>query len=358
MLPPINNQNLIDICHMNSKEVFYMKKYLSKTNAGKKAKISRMICMFLSMTMIFTCFFSLSSTALAADSNIEMNISYSPCKGNLSMYALPAWVSEITQGKTYYINMAATSDFYFDRYEVYLKAPGQSDYALIESYNPLGFFRWYNFQYTFHKAGTYYIKPVITTTNGTQYIGEFSFYVNETSNQSNSSSDTYSYNGYTYNVIPHFKTDYCFNQHNYSRFKNAWGKNRGCTATAMCIAYSIYHDTTLSPNDVKWCSAGTSWEYCDRYKEGNITYYGKTYSQADALKCVCNCLGTGKPIILAVKGAGSDHVVTAVGIRSGADYYNLSLSDILIVDPNGGEICTLAKYTGVDTGWGLRVPKD
>ena len=44
--------------------------------------------------------------------------------------------------------------------------------------------------------------------------------------------------------------------------------------------------------------------------------------------------------------------------RNGADYNNLSLSDILIVDPNGGGISTLGKYTSIDTGWGLRVPID
>ena len=48
---------------------------------------------------------------------------------------------------------------------------------------------------------------------------------------------------------------------------NKKGQNRGCTATAMCTAYSIYHDSALSPNDVKWSTAGTSWEYCKRYKE-------------------------------------------------------------------------------------------
>ena len=26
------------------------------------------------------------------------------------------------------------------------------------------------------------------------------------------------------------------------------------------------------------------------------------------------------------------------------------------IDPNGGQVCSLQKYTGVDTGWSLRVP--
>lgn len=321
-------------------------------------KLSRPVSLIIALVMIMTCFATMSITAFAAESTIEMNVSESPCKGNRSSYALPAAASELIQDNCYYINMAATNDFYLDRYEIYIKAPGQSNYSLVDYYDPSGYFRWYNLQYKFSKEGTYYIKPIITTTSGAQYSGEFSFYVNASKKQTTTSDGTYTYDGNTYNVISNFKTDYCFNQKDYSRFLNSKGQNRGCTATAMCIAYSIYHDATLSPNDVKWCSAGTNWEYCNRYKEGNRSYIGGTFTQKEALKCVYNCVGAGKPIIIGVNGAGCDHVVTAVGVRSGASYSSLSLSDILIVDPNGGDVCTLAKYTSVDTGWGLRVPME
>lgn len=302
--------------------------------------------------------------AYAAGSSISLNISNSPCKGNLSSYELPPNASELIQGNSYYINLSATTDYYLDRYEIYVKEPGQSDYSLFDSYDPSGYFRWYNFAYYFSKEGTYSIKPLIVTTDGIQYSAELSFYVNgngnsysnDYSNSSSSSDDTYNLDGSTYNVVPNFKTDYCFNQKDYSRFVNSSGKNRGCTATAMCIAYSIYHDTVLSPNDVQWCSAGTSWEYCNRHKEGKRYYYGYTYTKKEALKCIYNSLENDVPVIVGVSGAGCDHVVTAVGVLSNADYDNLSLSDILIVDPYGGEVTSLDKYTGIDTGWGLRVP--
>lgn len=333
---------------------------MKNTVFTRDVKCTRLISTLLVLAMMIGCLALISGTAFAAESTIEMNISKSPCKGNRSSYPLPEGVSELIKGESYYINMAATKDLCFDCYEIYIKEPGQSNYNLVDSYDPLGYFRWYYFQYRFAKEGTYYIMPVITATDGTQYSGEFSFNVKGNGNGGENVFDenTYFYNRNPYNVTPHFKNEYCFNQKDYSRFLNKKGQNRGCTATAMCTAYSIYHDSALSPNDVKWSTAGTSWEYCKRYKENKRTYFGNTYTQKEALKCAYNCISNGTPMIIGVNGAGCDHVVTAVGIRDGADYNNLSLSDILIVDPNGGGISTLGKYTSIDTGWGLRVPID
>ena len=290
-------------------------------------------------------------------SGIQLNISQSPCTGNLSLCALPAAASELKQGSLYYINMAATEDFKFDRYELYVKVPGQSGYSLVDSYDPSGYFRWYCSQYRFAESGTYYIKPVITTKTGTQYSGEYSYQVTGTSAPNGSAENTYQYGSQIFAVVPNFNSAYFFNQNNYSRFVNSKG-NRGCTATAMCIAYSIYHNTPLSPNDVKWSSGGTSWEYCTRYTENGKTYWGGSFNQDEALKCIFNCINSGKPIIVGVTGAGCDHVVTAVGIRDGADRNSLSLGDILIIDPYGGVVSTLAKYTGIDCWWSLRIPID
>lgn len=100
--------------------------------------------------------------------------------------------------------------------------------------------------------------------------------------------DGYTYGGRTYDVVPNFRSEYCFDQNDYARFENSSGKNRGCTATAMCIAYSIYHDTTLSPNSVAWSSGGTNWEYCTRYADASQTYKGgtvRTLSYFNSLDC-------------------------------------------------------------------------
>lgn len=326
----------------------------------RNSKFTRLSSMILALVIFISCFAMLSVSAYAAESRVVFNVSQNQCQGNLSSYTFPDSATTLYQGNYYYINTAGTSDFKFDRLEVYIMAPGQSTYSLVDSYDPSGYFRWYYLQYKFSQEGTYYIKLILTLTNGTQGRGEVSFYVNGNNNgsQNSSSTDTYQYDSKTFNVVPNFKSEYFFNQNDYSRFVNNHNKNRGCTATAMCIAYSIYHDTTLSPNDVKWCSAGTSWEYCTRYEENGYVYKGYTYTQNEALKCAYNCISSGKPMIIGVNGAGSDHVITAVGIREGADFDNLSLSDILIIDPNGGDINTLAKYNSIDTGWGLRIPID
>lgn len=91
-------------------------------------------------------------------------------------------------------------------------------------------------------------------------------------------------------------------------------------------------------------------------KKESVTTTAIPTQKREALKCIYNSLENDVPIIVGVSGAGCDHVVTAVGVLSNADYDNLSLSDILIVDPYGGEVTSLEKYTGIDTGWGLRVP--
>lgn len=334
-----------------------MNKSAVNTATVRNSKTARSVRVLLLMIVLVICFTMLVPSASAAGSCIQFNVSQSPCSGNLSSYALPASASSLYQGSSYYINMAATNDFKLDRYEIYVKSPGQSSYCLVDFYDPSGYFRWYNVQFKFANAGTYYIMPVITTTGGAQYSGEFSFYVMANSSQNTASANTYQYDSTAYHVVPNFNSEYCFNQNDYRRFISSKG-NRGCTATAMCIAYSIYHDSMLSPNDVKWSRYGTSWEYCARYEANGSVYRGNTYTQTEALQCAYACISGGKPMIIGVTGAGTDHVVTAVGIRDGADYSSLSLRDILIVDPNGGCISTLAKYTGVDTEWGLRVPID
>ena len=166
------------------------------------------------------------------------------------------------------------------------------------------------------------------------------------------------HNGKNYQIAPGFSTDYCYNQQHYSRFKKRGEINKGCTATAMCIAYAIYHNTHLDPNTVKWSPGGTSWEYVHRYKEGGREYGGNTFTQTEALRAAYNCITNGKPMIVYVNGAGMDHVVTIVGIREGADINSLSLGDFLIVDPLDGAVSSLDKYTSIDCTGALRVPND
>lgn len=319
----------------------------------KALSLANVLVMILSIITIMTV------SVTAAYSSLQMNVSSKPCKANLSVENLPVSLAP-TQGDTYYINLAGTTDYKLDRAEFYVKAPGQNSFTCVYSYDPNGYFRWANCSYKFTKSGTYNVRIVVTTTSGAQSSGEINFDVAEktSANTKTSANDSgYSYNGYTYDVVPNFKSEYCFNQNDYSRFENKSGKNRGCTATAMCIAYSIYHDSALSPNDVKWSRAGTSWEYCNRYSDSNKVYIGYKYNQSEALKVVYNCvINEQKPIIVGVNGSGSDHVVTVVGVKQNADKNNLTLGDFLIVDPWGGKITPLSSYTSLDCGWGLRIP--
>lgn len=322
-------------------------------------KTKRLLSLVLAVVIAFSLISVMSVSAYAAYSGVHMNVSSKPCYANLSTAALPEFQVP-TQGDTYYINLAGTTDYKLDHAEFYVKAPGQTSFSRIYEYNPSGYFRWVNCPYTFAQSGTYTIRLNVTTTNGAQASGDISFdVVSNSSTTANANTNTYTYNNSTFNVVSNFKSEYCFNQKDYSRFENKSGSNRGCTATAMCIAYSIYHDFTLSPNDVKWSWAGTSWEYCERYADSNKTYIGNKYTQNEALKAAYNCvLNDDKPLIVGVNGLGSDHVVTIVGVKSDANTNSLSLEDFLIVDPWGGTICTLNTYTSLDCGWGLRIPID
>lgn len=255
--------------------------------------------------------------------------------------------------------MAATEDYRFARARFFVKAPNAGDYTCVYDYAPGGYFRWCYTPYTFSQCGTYAIKISLTKTNGGTMSGSTSITVAPAAGSGTASSgNTMTWNGVRYTVVPNASaTQYHYNQRNYPRFVNSRGWNVGCTASAMACAYSIRHNTALSPNSVRWSSAGCSWEYAVRLVDGGRAYSPYTYSAQEALQAVYRSVANrGVPVILGVTGAGMDHVVTAIGFREGANPYSLSLSDILIIDPNGGQVCSLQKYTGVDTGWSLRVP--
>ncbi len=210
-------------------------------------------------------------------------------------------------------------------------------------------------------AGSYrYLVEVWTESDGVQtytLLVSSDFTVAGGGSTAGPVGDGYTYGGRTYTMVPNFRSAYCFDQNDYARFENGSGQNRGCTATAMCIAYSLYHDTTLSPNSVAWSSDGTSWEYCTRYVSGGRTYTGGTFTQAEALQAAYDCvLSSQMPMIVGVNGYSSDHVVTVVGVAQGASRSSLSLSDFLIVDPYGGAVRSLSYFNSLDCGWALRVP--
>lgn len=175
----------------------------------------------------------------------------------------------------------------------------------------------------------------------------------------------YSYENQIYSVIKGLDQKYCYNQNDYSRFwSDTYNDNVGCTATAEAIAYSIYHNEEVDPNQMGWGSNGAKWKH-SKIIEGTTNC-----SAHETYKTIYDNVKSGTPVMFRVKNAASKnyegHHLTAVGVRDGADPNNLGPADILVVDPEKGKIESLADYTKssykkntiIDNdGWPLRIPK-
>ena len=317
-----------------------------------KTKTYRTLSFLLAIAMCVPVLLGLTAPASAATSQICFGLGTSACQGNLSTYSLPAHNSKVSVGQTLYINVAATDDIMLKTIESYVSVNGGA-YALVGRETARNYLRWSAFEYTPTTPGSLTILVKVYYTNGRTAQGTVTVSVME----SPSSGNSMSWNGTRYTVVPNANVSlYRYNQKNYQRFVNSSGRNVGCTATAMASAYSILHNAAVSPASVRWSSSGCSWELAKRLTDNGRSYSPYTYSTQEALQAVFRSVNRGVPVIVGVTGAGVDHVVTAIGFREGANPSNLSLSDILIIDPNGGQVCSLAKYSGVDTGWSLRVP--
>ena len=160
----------------------------------------------------------------------------------------------------------------------------------------------------------------------------------------------YVHNDVRYNVVEGFNEAYFFNQMDYPRYIEN-GKNVGCTATALATAYSIYNNTLLSPGSskIEWVEEGVVW--------GPFTQKINYYS-TDLLK-VYDLLAQNIPVIIRLKG-GMGHSVTVVGIKEGVNRESVSTQNLLVIDPNGGKVHTLAQaltnYTGLNSSWELIIP--
>lgn len=304
---------------------------------------------------------SLAVQAAAATSQISYSLSTSACQGNLSSYSLPAHQSTVSVGQKLYINVAATSDIQLKTIEAYV-SENYEIYTLVGRSTAQNYMRWTYFEYTPSTAGTLIVFVRVYYTNGKTASGSTIVTVKENSSGGNTTSgNTKTYGGASYTVVPNANvTDYYYNQNNYSRFVNSSGKNTGCTATAMATAYAIRYNTPVDLKDsskISWSSAGCRWELAKVLTDSGKTYSPYSYTETQALQAVYRSVNSGVPVIVGVKtSTGTDHVVTAIGYKQGANINNLSLSDILIVDPNGGQVRSLSYYKGIDNSWTLRVP--
>lgn len=314
-----------------------------------KSRLTRTLSFLLSLALCVPMLLALAAPASASSSRTSFGIGTSPCQGNLSSCSFPAHQSSVCVGQQLYVNVAATSNIKLKTIEAYISMNG-GGYTLVGQETARNYLRWATFKYTPSTAGTMTLLVRIHYTNGKSAQGTATVSVAARGGSSAASSGNFmTWNGTNYTVVPNLTFDRCYNQNDYTRFLNSRG-NRGCTATAMCTAYSIYHNTYLSPNSVYW-NNGTAWEYAK--------VYVKCVTQTAALENAYIAVQSGLPIIIGVAGGkagSSDHVVTVVGVRQGANYNSLSLSDFLVADPNGGGLCSLSVYQRIDTGWSLRVP--
>ena len=153
-------------------------------------------------------------------------------------------------------------------------------------------------------------------------------------------------------------------QHDYNIF-NSNGNNVGCCATAYAVGLSIVTKKAYSPEEF-WHdgSSGVTTYYDSRDGHSVGKYQKITGDNAEQLyaKEIINNLNiedisNGKPTMIHYGyGNGGQHWVLAVGVKPGADPSNATMSDIIIMDPNTGEICGWYERVGVPNTnvWGIQ----
>ncbi|MDR0858015.1 MAG: hypothetical protein LBN97_03180 [Oscillospiraceae bacterium] len=149
--------------------------------------------------------------------------------------------------------------------------------------------------------------------------------------------NTLNYGDISYDTLPNLNPEYFLNQKDFRQYEvdNGIGDtddNEGCTVTAESIAYSIYHNEKVTPNDYNgWTDGyGASWPKSDA-----IHGYGEFVSPSTVMNDAYNNLQNGIPTL--VRTGYNAHSVVVVGIRPGADPGNLQQSDFLIIDPWDGK---------------------
>lgn len=175
--------------------------------------------------------------------------------------------------------------------------------------------------------------------------------------------ETFEYNNATYEVLEGIN-DYTYNQMDYSRYVEK-GKNVGCTAVALATAYSIKNpESAITPDSktIRWI-AGTGVVWTTHCKVLDETC---NWGQKERFEKVYDFIvDDGTPVIIRLDkiNSTSGHSVTVVGIKEGAKRSNLSATDLLVIDPADGSICSLAdsmkKNNGykISQSWSLIIPK-
>jgi len=162
---------------------------------------------------------------------------------------------------------------------------------------------------------------------------------------------TISHDSVSYYAVKGYKPEYQYKQTDYSKFVID-GKNVGCTATAEAIAVSMYREKELLPSAMRWSNTSyAGWGHSVAIKGSD------SYSVARRLSELYSQITKGVPVIFRV----TNHSITVVGLRVGADKENLKTSDFLIVDAWNGKLQNLSSYLSssgksISTTWSMRTP--
>ena len=168
------------------------------------------------------------------------------------------------------------------------------------------------------------------------------------SNQEVSKVGTYVYNGNKYNSLG-FQNS-IMSQNDYDGEYFGYGDyNEGCTATSWCMGLSIITGKKYVPTDDKMWINGVGATFKG---QGESVWGNPTAMLSEAY----NQLQNGKPSVFygyhSFGNGGCMHAVTVVGVSESADVNNLKMSDLLVVDPWGGEVKSLnqVNYTSFPSG--------
>jgi len=149
-----------------------------------------------------------------------------------------------------------------------------------------------------------------------------------------------------YSTIIGYSDSYRYNQNHYDELFKRNGTNYGCAHTAEAMAYSMYNNIKITPDNAEMIKYGSNlnnaWNCSNNITE--VT----TMTAKEKYQIIYDYISKGQPVVLAV-GSGN-HWVTAVGIRNATSRENIQPSDILIVNPTDGQTYSLEHYSNNKSG--------
>ena len=148
----------------------------------------------------------------------------------------------------------------------------------------------------------------------------------------------YTYKSSEFTVVNNLDKKYCLKMK----------KSNDCTLTSANIIISLARNEVYEKTE--WIDGvGCAWRESDKISTCKIGY---KFSDAQVKRNVCGQMaanGIPSALRLGDKRESIGHTVVVVGVKKNADLNNVSDDDLLIIDPDGGEIKVLKELDGTDT---------